>query len=98
MTSSLKVVFLVSLSFFFSTFPAAANQTEPEPNEKESISSSVNNEFIDQKKFMVEDTGEKIRVLQTTHNCAKAATNSAELTECNNQLRKAILGKSKDKE
>ena len=48
-------------------------------------------EFKRQKAFMIEDTGTKIEVLRTAHECAKAAETPQAFADCNKALREAIL-------
>jgi hypothetical protein len=72
---------------------ALAGQTESQPSEKEMAKPVSDDEFKTQREFMIKDTEEKIRILQTAHDCAKASSTSPELAECNRQFRDAILGK-----
>ena len=52
---------------------------------------SEEDEFKRQKAFMIEDTGAKIEVLRTAHECAKAAETPQAFADCNKALREAIL-------
>lgn len=49
------------------------------------------NEFLLQKEYMIEDTANKVQVLQAAHDCAKAAETPAAFADCNKALREAIL-------
>lgn len=90
---------IVSVLFLAATLafahPARANTDSANTEANSAPQLLTQEEFAFQKALMIQDTGQKVKVLQAAHDCAKAADTPAAFAQCNQQLREAILGSGK---